>query len=57
MSYNKPNFRRPTAPKDAVPDKYRAQVQSLQEMFPSWSNDGRSFSLACGAAPLTRPAL
>lgn len=23
-----------------VPDQYRSQVQQLQELFPTWSNDG-----------------
>jgi hypothetical protein len=40
--YNSSTYRRPQAPADAASEKYRKQVQQLQELFPEWSNEGES---------------
>ncbi|EKM52574.1 uncharacterized protein PHACADRAFT_176595 [Phanerochaete carnosa HHB-10118-sp] len=37
--YNSSTYRRPQAPAEAVPEKFRKQTQQIQELFPAWSNE------------------
>lgn len=40
MSTYKASLSRPQANKDSSESKYRQQAQQLQELFPTWSNEG-----------------
>ena len=41
--YNSSAYRRPQAAAEAAPEKFPQQTKQLQELFPTWSNEGEYY--------------